>query len=168
MKQNNTGYRELLRDRCPRVVSQALKWCKAKELWLDYVYKEQIWPISSKKERLNQTKLILGIGTDGKQHFDFHSTIEWKSLKPEDVYDWAYVESWVNFFVKKYAYIENTYIISKTYGKTIEEIKLEIMKSHLMEFCPRTDDNEQTKIEKSQYVNDLTDFLIDCFDGKIQ
>ena len=56
----NTGYREMLRDRCPKVVNYALKWCKAKERWLNYVYDNQIWPLKSKKERLNQTKLILG------------------------------------------------------------------------------------------------------------
>ena len=32
------GYKEMLRDRCPEVVNFALKWCKAKERWINHVY----------------------------------------------------------------------------------------------------------------------------------
>lgn len=167
MKKNNTGFREMLRDRCPKVVSYALKWCKAKEKWLDYVYNEQIWILASKKERLNQTKLILGIH-DKKQEFNFHDTIVWKGLSPEDVYFWSYVETWVNFFVSKYAYIENTYAISITTGKSIADIKYEIMKDWLIQLCPKQDDTEEEIEDKTKYVNDLTDYLIDCFEGNIQ
>lgn len=160
----NTGYREMLRDRCPKVVNYALKWCKAKERWLNYVYDNQIWPLKSKKERLNQTKLILGI-VNGKHEFDFHNTICWKDITPEEVYYWTYVENWVTFFQEKYQYIENMYQNSIILGKPIEVCKFEIMKNYLIQLCPKSDDSEEEVIEKSQYVNDLTDYLIDCFDG---
>ena len=32
------GYKEMLRDRCPKMVNYALKWRKAKEKWIDHVY----------------------------------------------------------------------------------------------------------------------------------
>lgn len=163
----NTGYREMLRDRCPKVVSFALKWCKAKEKWLDYVYKEQVWPLKSKEKRLEQTKAILGI-KNGKQNFNFHDTIFWKGLTNADVYYWTYVEEWVNFFVSKFIYIENMYVNSLVHGKSIADVKLEIMKNWLIQLCPTQDDDEKTRKEKSNYVNNLTDYLIDCFEGNIQ
>ena len=162
----NTGYREMLRDRCPKVVSYALKWCKAKEKWLDYVYKEQIWILGSKKERLVQTKAILGITEKGK-NFNFHNTIYWDGLSPNELYYWKYVESWVDFFVKKYAYIENAYIISIQNGKSIKECKLEIMKNWLIKMCPLTTDTKEEIDRKTKYVNNFTDYLIDCFEGYV-
>lgn len=161
----NTGYRQMLRDRCPEVVSFALKWCKAKEKWLDYVYKEQIWILKSKKERLKQTKLLLGI--NGKyRNFNFHDTIFWKGLTPDELYYWTYVESWVNFFMINYMCMENAYSISKECGRSIEERKLELMKNYLINLCPEKTDSEEEINRKTKYVNDLTDYLIDCFEGK--
>ena len=161
---NNTGYRQMLRDRCPKVVSYALKWCKYKEKWLDYVYKNFIWIYSSKKERLNATKTILG----EKGKFNFHNTIDWTELTLEESYTWKWVESWINFFTSKYAYIENAYLISSARGKDIRECKYEIMKNFLKDLCPYTSDSDEIKASKNKYVNDLTDFLIDCFEGRIQ
>ena len=163
----NTGYRQMLRDRCPKVVSYALKWCKAKEKWLDYVYKNQIWPLSSKKERLNQTKLILGI-QGNSHHFDFYNTICWKDLTPEEVHYWKYVCSWVDFFRSKYMYIENAYAVSIASGKSIRKCKFEMMKKWLIDFCPKKTDSEEEIKDKTIYVNNLADFLIDCFEGNIQ
>lgn len=157
----------MLRDRCPKVVSYALKWCKAKEKWLDYVYKNQIWPLSSKKERLNQTKLILGINED-KHHFDFYNTIGWNELTNEECAYWRYVNEWVEFFRSKYMYIENMYAISVTAGKTIQQCKYEIMKTYLIQMCPKKTDPQDIIEEKTKRVNELTDFLIDCFEGNIQ
>lgn len=163
---NNTGYREMLRDRCPKVVSYALKWCKSKEAWLDYVYKTQIWIFSSKKERLNQTKLILGI--DGKvQKFDFDSTIFWEGLNQDERANWKRVSGWVKFFVTNYAYIENTYNISKSLGKDIVQCKIEIISRWLTSFCPTPQDDVETVEKKNKFVNELTDFLIDCFEGNV-
>lgn len=163
MKQN-TGYRQMLRDRCPKVVSFALKWCKAKEKWLDYCYKNWIWIYSSKKERYAAAKLLIG----EKYKFDFHSTIDWLSLTPEELYDWKHVEEWVRFFQTKYDFIQNTYLISSSIGKSVEYCKYEIMKKYLIDLCPRTTDSEEIKADKTKYVNQLTDFLIDCIEGRIR
>jgi len=158
----NTGFREMLRDRCPEIVSLALKWCKAKEKWLDYVYKEQIWILASKEERYKQTKLILGI-KDGKKNFVFHDTIVWEGLSADEAKYWKFVEDWVNFFVRKHAYIEDTYVSSKKSGCSIEQCKLNIMNTHLKQFCPTTTDTPEEAEKKSDFVNRLTDYLIDSF-----
>ena len=46
------GYREMLRDRMPLVLSLTLKWCKAKEKWLSYVYERHIKPVEKNKRAL--------------------------------------------------------------------------------------------------------------------
>lgn len=156
----------MLRDRCPKVVSHALKWCKAKEKWLDYVYKEQIWVLSSKKDRLHQTKAILGL-TGKNPKFVFDETIFWEGLNRSEYNYWKTVSGWVHFFVTKYAYIENTYKISKEKGKTIEELKIEIINKWFIDLCPTTEDSDEQKAEKTLYVNNLTDYLIDCFENNV-
>lgn len=54
------GYREMLRDRMPLVLSLALKWCKAKEKWLSYVYENHV-KIVSKDKRATRVKQCLGL-----------------------------------------------------------------------------------------------------------
>lgn len=160
----NTGYRQVLRDRCPKVVGFALKWCKAKEKWLDHCYKNWVWIYSSKKERYKATKLVIG----EKYKFNFHDTIDWNSLTPEELYEWKHIEEWVRFFQLKYDLIQRSYLDSKEAGKSIQFCKYEIMKGYLLDLCPRTTDSEETKNNKTKYVNQLTDFLIDCIEGRIR
>lgn len=160
----NTGYRQVLRDRCPKVVNFALKWCKAKEKWLDYVYDNFIWIYSSKKERYAATKTIVG----DKRNFNFHNTIDWNALMPDEKAYWEYVDSWVKFFTKEYAYIESAYANSCASGDDIATCKFDIMKRFLIDLCPKTTDSKEIIESKNKYVNDLTDFLIDCFEGRIQ
>lgn len=50
----------MLRDRMPRTLSLALKWCKAKERWLNYVYDNHIKTVS-KDLRGTRVKQCLGI-----------------------------------------------------------------------------------------------------------
>ena len=47
----NTSYREMLRDRVPTVVSFALKWCKAKNAWIEHAYENSIGIYTEKKDR---------------------------------------------------------------------------------------------------------------------
>lgn len=111
----STGYREMLRDRLPKLVNYALKWCKAKERWLDHTYKSWIWIYANNEDRLQETKRLLGL--NGKnRNFDFHSTIDWENLPEDDIKYWNIVEGWVKFFQCKYQYIENEYQIALTKG----------------------------------------------------
>lgn len=165
MKQN-TGYREMLRDRCPKMVSYALKYMSAKEKWLDHVYKRWIWLYKSNEERYRATKNVLGI--NGRiMKFDFHRTIDWENLSIDDKKYWEDVERYVSWFVNKHMYAEQTYNSAKSKGKSIVDIKLELMRCHLVEFCPNSGDDEKTKKQKSLDVNELTDFIIDTFEGRI-
>lgn len=159
-----TGYREMLRDRCPKVVSHALKWCGVKEAWLDHVYENFIWMYCDNEERLKATKLVLGIN-EHEMKFVFEDTICEDNLTTEEKQKWNKVKHWVSWFQREYAYIENAYSISKTKGKDIRDIKLEIMKNYLQWMCPNNTDDEETKQRKNTAVNKFTDYLIDCFEN---
>lgn len=160
---NNTSFREMIRDRCPEVVSLALKWCKAKEKWLDYVYKERVWILKSKKERLKATKALLDLESKHR-NFDFKSTIVWENLQGDELKFWKQVAIIVDFFVTNYAYIKNGYNISVESGKSLKDRKVEVIQQ-MSQFYPTEDDSDEEKDRKSQFVNDLADYLIDCFEG---
>ena len=81
------GYREMLRDRCPKLVSHALKWQKAKEKWIDHTYEKFVkivgdeYSFSDKliRKAPESKKVImralLGIVNGKVRHFDFDKTI---------------------------------------------------------------------------------------------
>lgn len=154
----------MLRDRTPKLVSFALKWCKVKEAWLDHVYKNWIWLYVSNKERLEATKRILGYTSNNKREFKFEDTIAWDSLSPDETSEWESVAKWVSWFQSTVPYIENEYNISKKKGVDIIDIKRSIMINHLYDYLPTKEDSEKTRKKKNLYVNTLTDYLIDCFE----
>lgn len=157
----------MLRDRCPRVVSQALKWCKAKEAWLDHVYNNSIWIYVSKKERLQATKHVLGIDKKNP-YFVFEDTITKEVLSQSEKEYWNRVTKWVSWFQRNYLKIENCYKISKKTGVEVLDIKRGIMLNYLYEMCPTTEDDAETREKKNKYINSLVDFLIDCFEDRIK
>ena len=169
----------MLRDRCPRLVVFALKWCKAMNAWLDHVYKNSIWIYSSKKERLNATRLVLGY--KGKQReFRFEDTINWSNLSSTEEKCWRDISKWVSWFCKEYSYIENDYTDSLKIGRDIAEIKYDIMIRHICNtnkladyeilniLCPNTEDSAKVRKEKNKRINDFVDFLTDCFENRIK
>ena len=163
---NQTGYKQMLRDRCPKVVNCALKWCKSKEAWLNHVYENSIWIYSSNEERLKETRSLLGLDKNPKV-FVFEDTILWDNFTPEETKHWKKVCNWVSWFQKEYAYVENTYTTSKSAGKDKADIKFRIMSDHLIWLCPTADDDTETRQQKNKYINDFADFLIDCFENRI-
>lgn len=167
---NGTGYKQMLRDRCPKVVSYALKWCKAKEQWLDHVYKNWIWIYSSKKERLDATYRVLGYNMHNKKlprEFKFEDTILLDNLTPSEEKHWDKVSKWVSWFQKEYQFVENEYSISIKKGYDIIDIKRNIMLNYLTDWCPNSEDDAKTKKEKNKKLNEFVDFLIDCFEDRI-
>lgn len=107
-----TGYKEMLRDRITKMqaVDLALKYCKAKTKWIDYVYNRYIKIFVSKEHRNQTVRIILGIS--GKyRNFDFHTTIDWDNLefeqRTEEIKYWKRVEEWVKWFSDSLAYIED-------------------------------------------------------------
>lgn len=161
-----TGYKGMLRDRCPKVVNYALKWQKAKERWIEHAYVNFIKLYVDNKERNHATRIVLGIAKFYR-NFDFHKSIEWDNLLPEDKLYWERVEGWVNWFMKNYAYIENMYEISRKAGKSEFDIKVEIINSYLKTLLPSPDMKEEEKQAKYAYVDSLVDFLIKCFEDRI-
>ena len=53
------GYRQMLCDRMPQTLDIALRWCKAKNKWVDYVYDNTIKKYPQ-KERSRAVKQVLG------------------------------------------------------------------------------------------------------------
>lgn len=161
----NTGYRQMLRDRTPKTVILALKWRKALEAWLDHVYKTRIWIYVSNEERKKETKCVLDRKNKPTDEW-FADTIDWDNLNAEEKEHWENICEWVSWFYKRYQYVENSYDISKKVGKSVEEIKLEIMSTHLKSLCPTTKDSKEEKERKNKYVNSLADFLINSFENR--
>jgi len=158
----------MLRDRVPKFVSFSIKWCKAKEAWLDHVYKNFIWIYTSKKERLAQTRRVLGITDPRMKNFVFADTIDWDNLDHEETAYWKNVASWVSWFQKTVPCIEDEYKISKQGGADIIDLKRTIMLNWLSKYFPTKEDSAETRKKKNKYVNSLADYLIDCFENRIK
>lgn len=162
-----TGYKDMLRNRCPKVVNYALKWQKAKERWIDHAYANFIKFYIDSNERKHATRIILGIAKFYR-NFDFDKSIDWDNLTPEETEYWTRVSSWVKWFTTKYAYMENNvYKLSRQAGKSEFEIKVELINSYLSALLPDENADEEEKQAKYKYVDDLANFLYECFEGRI-
>jgi hypothetical protein len=111
--------------------------------------------------------MLLGIKKGKPREFDFSMSIDWDNLSDEDTAYWKRVASWVNWFRTNYAYIENTYSISKQVGKDELSCKIEIINGYLSWLMPNETHSEEEKQAKYDYVNKFVDYLIECIDGKI-
>lgn len=144
----------MLRDRVPQTVNYGLKWCKAKNAWLEHVYSKFIKIYVDVNERDKATRLILGLRRGKPYNFNFHKTIDWENLSTEDKVYWNWVEQWIIWFEKMYIYIQNVYDLeagSKDIDlKFIEEIKTKWLKD--------MDPLDQ---------NELAKFLLKCAKGLV-
>lgn len=173
------GYKEMIRDRCPKVISHALKWQKAKEKWIDHVYSyfvkilgDEIDIDNKLVKTAQQNKravisILLGMKKGRVKDFNFKSTIDWDNLTPEETQYWERVNSWVRWFSMKYGYVENLYEISKGMGRGEESIKIEIINSYLTALMPSRDAPDEEKQAKYEYIDRFVEFLIRCFEGKV-
>lgn len=147
-----TGYKSMLRDRMPLVLDLALRWCKAKNRWINYVYDNTIKKYSESK-RSTVVKTILGIKQQYKRqqiydqikyselkpvtkeqvnqipkselYMRFKDTIDWQKLSVEDpdMYSyWKVIADWVDWFSKSYTSIESTYNHSKQWKLDKDEV----------------------------------------------
>ena len=150
------GYRQMLCDRMPQTLDIALRWCKAKNKWVDHVY-DNIIQKHPQCERSKAVKQVLGLldyydsyeiimyfRTIGKKQckdipkddlkLSFNETINWQALASKDIDElnnWQAIVSWVTWFKYWYQYIENTAKISMTKGKVYSEIRKEIEDTYL-------------------------------------
>lgn len=156
----------MLRDRCPTVVNYALKWQKAKERWIDHAYSNFIKFYVDNDERNHATRIVLGIAKFYR-NFDFDRSIDWENCTEEETIFWKRVSTWVHWFVKNYAFIENLYSVSKKCGKDEQTIKVKIIINWLSPLLPEESAGEEEKQAKYDYVNKLVNFLVDCFENRI-
>ena len=108
MKKQNTSYKTMLRDRTPLLVDLALKWCKAKECWINHVYDNFINIYTDKDQRYEATRILLGISSKYRT-FDFNKTILWESLTNEEIETWKKVTDWVKWFQNEATIIKDEY-----------------------------------------------------------
>lgn len=160
-----TGYKEMLRDRCPAVVDCALKWQKAKERWIEHAYTRFICIYLDSKERYNATRIILGLSKKNR-NFEFDKSVDWDNLSYEEKVYWKRVSLWVNWFQENYAYIENAYETSRKVGKDEYNIKVELIRDYLSDFLPDKHESKEVKTAKYNYVDKFVNYLISCFEGK--
>ena len=158
----------MLRDRLPRYVSDALKWCKAKEAWLDHVYVNFIWLFRDKEGRRNCTRIILGYKDDPKlpREFKFEDTIDWDNLDNDETKRWKEVQQWVSWFTTTVPCIEDDYNSLKNKGKTTLEIKQTLMTKWFSWLFPTKEDDAKTVKKKNKDINSILDYLIDCFENR--
>lgn len=164
--QKTAGYKGMLRDRIPQTTNYALKWQKAKERWIDHAYRSFIRIFCDKKDRDQATRIVLGL-TSGYEPFNLEKSIDWDNLTPEEKAYWKRVSSWVDWFATEYANIKQAYETSRENGKDEFTIKVEIINAYLSALLPDENADWGEKIAKYQYVDDLVDFLIKCFNKRI-
>ena len=154
------GYKQMIRDRMPLMLDLALKWCKAKERWINYVY-DNIVKKYPKDRRSIIVKQILGIKQRWKRQeiydqlryvefkpvtkeqvdcipkselfMKFRDTINWTVLAEKDpnMYEyWQAVASWVEWFSTEHFNVESTYNLSKKWAVSEDEIKPILMSKY--------------------------------------
>lgn len=142
----------MLRDRMPKILDLALRYCKAKERWIDYVYNNMVKKMS-KEKRSTVVKKILGIKQQYKRqeiydavkygelkpitmeqvnsipksklYMNFSETIDWQKLYVEDpdMYEyWKIVASWVDWFSTSHISIQDTYDHCRSWSMSHSEI----------------------------------------------
>lgn len=114
------GYKEMLRNRITKMqaVDLALKYCCVKTKWIDHVYNHFIGILSSKQERNQATRVILGISSKYRS-FDFNKTIAWDNLDQSEIEFWKTIEEWVNWFQDNLLFIQQDI----NHGATIKEVE---------------------------------------------
>lgn len=153
------GYKQMIRDRMPRIIDLALMWCKAKGRWIDHVY-ENIVKKYPQDKRSTAVKIVLGIKQQYKRQeiydyfryvklmpvkpeqmyaipkddlfMPFKDTINWQSLDPEMYEYWKSVVAWVNWFRTQHMCIEDTYRHSLSFGNDLETTKSILMSKYNM------------------------------------
>ena len=63
--------------------------------------------------------------------------------------------------------MENAYRNSKNSGKDEMSIKIELINGYLSALLPDKNETEESKQAKYKYVDNLVDYLIKCFEGRI-
>ena len=112
--------------------------------------------------------LVRNITDLKKKKFIFEDTIDWDNLDREETAYWKNIASWVSWFTKTVPLIEDEYKISKLKTDDIVDLKRTIMLNWLSKYFPTKEDDAKTRKKKNKFINELVDFLIDCFENRIK
>ena len=159
-----TGYKEMLRDRCPQTVDFALKWCNAKTRWVEHAYRNFVKIYLDKNERKNATRITLGIAKYYR-NFVFDKSINWDDLTNEEANYWYGVSKEVEWFTTNFAYVENTCEVSLSKGCEDIECKVDIISHHLSERLPDAKlliEDRDAYDKQMQEVDKFADYLLKC------
>lgn len=153
----STSFKEMLRNRCPAVVDFALKWCKAKQRWIEHVYENSIRIYKTKADKNEACRIVLGIS---KKHrgFNFHYSITWDNLTKEEVEYWNSIEKWVKWFQSNMTGICQDIEIHNE----AEELNNIIIEKYLYSLKPANNASLEEKENRMDYIYKFIDYLIVC------
>ena len=152
MKTKQGGYKAMIRDRCPRTVDLALKWCKVKTEWVEHVYYHFVWFLIDKQDRNDQVRSLMGLAKYSRG-FNFDETIDWYNIDKDEAEYWENISTWVKWFeqnVVPIAEVYNTQLLK--YGG-IEDARI---RSHIYEKMLNEQKGVSPEIQEKLY-----DYLID-------
>lgn len=188
--EKSTGYKGMLRDRMPLNLDFALRWCKAKDKWINLVYEEYIKPLEREKRSVAVKRalrlrpaysngyIFAQLWRTGMKYnkinkiiddkkvlnelrmLDFRETIPWSKLDEEETNKWNAVATWVSWFRNNGANICNTYEVYNSLGESRFDIQIRIIKQFLSSILPEASDSDEVKERKNNYVDKLSDYLI--------
>ena len=159
-----TGYKEMLRDRCPETVDFALKWRNAKTRWVEHAYRNFVKIYVAKTERDHAARITLGIAKYYR-NFVFDKSINWDDLTDEEANYWYNISKEVKWFTTNFAYVKNTCEVSLSKGCEDIEIKVDIISHHLSERLPDAkllEKDEDAYNKQMQEVDKFADYLLKC------
>ena len=120
MKRQNLGFKGMIRDRCPRTVSLALKFFRCKNDWINHVYDHNVKFLRNKDQRNFQCRVLLGLARSCGR-FTFEKTIDWDNITTEEAEYWYNINSWVVWFEKNWLVREQLYKFHGS-GKVYEHV----------------------------------------------
>lgn len=85
----------MLRNNLPHELDLALKWCKAKTRFINYVYEEFIHIFADHRQRCTVTKFII---RELNKRENFDKCINWDWISNEDMEYWIYIKDWYMWF----------------------------------------------------------------------
>ena len=129
MKTKQGGYKAMIRDRVPRTVDLALKWCKAKTEWVEHVYYHFVWFLVDKEDRNCQVRSLMGIAKYSRG-FDFDNTIDWYNIDKENAEYWKNISDWIKWFEQSIIPISEVYKTQLSKYGGIEDARI---RSHICE-----------------------------------
>ena len=152
MKNNQGGYKAMIRDRVPDTVDAALKWCSAKTKWVEHVYYHFVWFLCDKKDRNDQVRSLMGIAKYSRG-FNFDDTIDWYNIDKEEAEYWNSIKQWVNWFEKNTLSVVDAWRTQRESYKSDEQVKQYVCTTMFKDLAPEWQDKLYNHYDKFIFPN---------------